>query len=55
LAVGLLLALPQITTLWMNPAVAGKSSIWLGGLTAFIAVFNFAAGIAAALNFRRPV
>lgn len=55
LAVGLLLAVPQITTVWVNPAFAPRGLPWLIGLAGFIAIFNFAVGIAAALNFRKPI
>jgi hypothetical protein len=55
IAVGLLLAVPQITTAWINPAFGNRSLGWLIGLSLFIAVFNFAVGITAALNFRRPI
>jgi hypothetical protein len=54
-AVGLLLAIPQITTAWINPAFATRGLDWLIGLTLFIAVFNLAVGVAAALNFRKPI
>jgi hypothetical protein len=54
LVVGVLLAVPQITTVWMNPAFACKSSFWLLGVSAFIAIFNFAAAIAVTLNIAKP-
>jgi len=55
LAVGLLLAIPQIIPAWVNPSFASRGLFWLIGLTAFIAIFNFAVGIAASLNFRNPI
>jgi hypothetical protein len=55
IAVGLLLAIPQITTVWINPAFSTKPLEWLIGLASFILVFNIAVGIAAALNFRKPI
>jgi hypothetical protein len=53
--VGLLLAVPQITTAWINPAFKGNSAGWFVGLAAFIILFDLAVGVAAALNFRRPI
>jgi hypothetical protein len=55
IAVGLLLAIPQITTAWINPGFATRPLEWLIGLTLFIAAFNLAVGIAASLNFRKPI
>jgi len=52
---GFLLAVPQITTAWMNPAFAPRGLTWLVALSGFIAAFNIAVGIAAALNFRKPI
>ncbi len=53
--VGLFLATPQITTAWINPSFATRSLGWFFSLTGFILVFNVAVGIAAALNFRKPI
>jgi hypothetical protein len=53
--VGVLLALPQITTAWMNPAFASRSTGWFVGLSVFVVLCNFAVGIAAALSFRKPI
>ena len=55
LVVGFFLAVPQITTAWVNPAFAPRGLPWLLGLSRFIAVFKIAVGIAAALNFRKPI
>jgi hypothetical protein len=55
LVVGFLLAVPQITSAWVNPAFASRGLAWLIGLTLFIAFFNLAVGIAASVNFRRPI
>jgi hypothetical protein len=55
LAAGLLLAIPQITTAWVNPSYTPRGLAWLIGLSAFIAFFNLAVGVAASLNFRRPI
>jgi hypothetical protein len=55
IAVGVLLAIPQITTAWINPAFANRGLGWLTGLSLFIALFNLAVGVAASLNFRRPI
>jgi hypothetical protein len=55
LAVGVLLAVPQVTTAWVNPSFANRGLGWLIGLSSFIAIFNVAVGIAAAINFRRPI
>lgn len=54
-AAGFLLAVPQVTTAWVNPAFAPRGLAWLIALSVFIAVFNIAVGIAAALNFRKPI
>jgi hypothetical protein len=53
--VGLFLALPQVITAWVNPAFAPRGLIWLLGLAGFIVALNVAVGIAAALNFRKPI
>ncbi len=55
IAVGFLLAAPQITTAWVNPAFAPRGLGWLLALSGFIAAFNVAVGVAAALNFRKPI
>lgn len=55
IGVGFLLAVPQITTAWINPAFASRGLPWLLSLAAFIATFNLAVGIAASLNFRKPI
>jgi hypothetical protein len=55
LVVGALLAIPPITTAWINPAFANWGLPWLLGLTIFIALFNLAAGVGASLNFRKPI
>lgn len=55
LAVGLLLAIPQIIPAWVNPSFASRGLTWLIGLTVFISIFNFAVGVAASLNFRKPI
>jgi hypothetical protein len=55
LAAGLLLAIPQITTAWVNPAFTPRRLPWLIGLAAFIAFFNFAVGVTASLSFRKPI
>jgi hypothetical protein len=54
-AVGALLALPQIITAWVNPAFQPRGLTWLIGLSGIIFVLNMGVGIAAALNFRRPI
>lgn len=55
LFVGVLLAIPQITTAWINPGFTDRSLSWFLGLSTFIAFFNLAVGVAAALNFRKPI
>lgn len=55
LGVGFFLAVPQITTAWVNPAFAPRGLAWLLALSGFIVVFNVAVGVAAALNFRKPI
>jgi hypothetical protein len=55
LVVGAFLAVPQITTTWINPDFANRGLAWLFALAGFIIVFNVAVGIAAALNFRKPI
>lgn len=55
LAVGLLLAIPQIIPVWVNPSFAPRGLTWLIELIAIIAFFNLVVGIAASLNFRKPI
>lgn len=54
-AVGVLLASPQIITVWVNPSFTSRGLSWLIGLCAIITLFNLVVGIAASLNFRRPI
>jgi len=53
--VGFLLALPQIITLWVNPSFTTKSAGWWLELIGFILVLDIIVGIAAAVNFRKPI
>jgi len=55
IVLGLFLALPQVITAWVNPAFQSNGLPWLLGLAGFIALLNIAVGIAAALNFRKPL
>jgi len=55
IVVGVFLAVPQITTTWINPSFANRDLKWLFSLVAFIIIFDVAVGIAAALNFRKPI
>jgi hypothetical protein len=55
IVVGLFLALPQVITAWVNPAFAPRGLNWLLGLAGIIVFLNVIVGIAAALNFRRPI
>jgi hypothetical protein len=55
IVLGLFLALPQVITAWVNPAFKANGLPWLLGLAGFIALLNIAVGIAAALNFRKPL
>jgi hypothetical protein len=55
IVVGLFLAAPQIITTWTNPGFANRGLKWLFFLVGFIIVFDVVVGIAAALNFRKPI
>jgi hypothetical protein len=55
IVVGLFLALPQVITAWVNPAFAPRGLTWLLGLAGIIVLLNVVVGVAAALNFRKPI
>jgi hypothetical protein len=52
---GLFLTMPQVITAWVNPSFKDKPLEWFLGLAGLIALLNIAVGIAAALNFRKPL
>ncbi|MEC9363124.1 MAG: hypothetical protein VYC42_07860 [Pseudomonadota bacterium] len=54
-AIGLLLALPQAITAWLNPAFSNNGLGWWLGLFGFFAISYLLVGLAAAFGFRKPL
>jgi hypothetical protein len=55
LTAGLLLAIPQIVTAWVNPSLAQKRLRWWLWLIMLIIVANVIVGVTAALKFSKPI